>query len=142
MFSSINVIQVIPPIPNTVSETCQDFLNQVFRFRPEDRPTAYELLDHPFIRDSLPSLTCIDMEGSQTLQLSQTGIRSIENIQEDIYSRPSSTSKPQSQNDFVENTPKNYQQEQKKEIRNNSPSMLVKAKSFLADPIREQILLL
>jgi len=106
---------IIPPIPNTVSEACQDFLNQVFRFRPEDRPTAYELLDHPFIRDSLPSLTCIDMEGSQTLQLSQTGIRSIENIQEDIYSRPSSTSKPQSQNDFIENTPKNYQQEQKRD---------------------------
>lgn len=106
---------VTPPIPNTVSETCQDFLHQVFRFRPEDRPTAFELLDHPFIRESLPSLTYIDMEGSQTLQLSQTGIKSIENIQEDIYSRPSSTSKPQSQNDFVENTPKNYQQEQKRD---------------------------
>jgi len=40
----------MPPLPSTVSEECQDFLNQVFRFRPEERPTACELLDHPFIR--------------------------------------------------------------------------------------------
>jgi len=40
----------MPPLPSTISEECQDFLNQVFRFRPEDRPTACELLDHPFIR--------------------------------------------------------------------------------------------
>jgi serine/threonine protein kinase len=96
---------VIPPLPSTVSEECQDFLNLVFRFRPEERPTACELLDHPFIRDSLPSLTCIDMEGSQTLHLSQTGIKSIENLQEDARSRPSTTSsKPQSQKDLFSET--------------------------------------
>jgi len=41
------------------------------------------------------------MEGSQTLHLSQTGIKSIENLQEEARSRPSTTSsKPRSQNNL------------------------------------------
>ena len=63
--------------------------------------------------DSLPSLTCIDMEGSQTLHLSQTGIKSIENLPEDARSRPSTTSsKPQSENNlFPETQPEPIKQQ-------------------------------
>ena len=74
-----------------MSDTCRDFLNQVFKLKPEERPTAFDLLDHPFIKgnilsesnvlntfiDSPPSLSCLDMDSTHMLQLtqSQTGIK-------------------------------------------------------------------
>ncbi len=38
-----------PPLPAGVSEDLQDFCMQCFRFNPKARPTAKELLDHPFL---------------------------------------------------------------------------------------------
>lgn len=51
-----------PPFPDHISNNCKDFLFQVFKFRPEERPTAEELLEHPFIREQLPSLSCLDFD--------------------------------------------------------------------------------
>jgi len=39
-----------PNIPNELSENCRDFLMKTFQFNPEDRPTAADLLEHPFVR--------------------------------------------------------------------------------------------
>lgn len=39
----------IPPIPSEISDVCQDFLNEAFRYPPEERPSIFELLEHPFI---------------------------------------------------------------------------------------------
>ncbi|KAI8369442.1 uncharacterized protein BYT42DRAFT_584491 [Radiomyces spectabilis] len=39
-----------PPIPEDVSDQAKDFLSQCFIINPEDRPTAADLLVHPFVR--------------------------------------------------------------------------------------------
>ncbi|KAL3505219.1 hypothetical protein ACH5RR_035060 [Cinchona calisaya] len=47
-----NVLNKSPPIPDTLSPEGKDFLEQCFRRRPADRPTAARLLKHPFLRNS------------------------------------------------------------------------------------------
>lgn len=45
-----------PPIPKTLSRDAQDFILKCLRVNPDDRPTASQLLDHPFVkRLSFPS---------------------------------------------------------------------------------------
>ncbi|KAI8382918.1 kinase-like domain-containing protein [Blakeslea trispora] len=39
-----------PTIPDYLSESAQDFLRQCFKIDPKDRPTASELLQHPFVQ--------------------------------------------------------------------------------------------
>ncbi|KAI8883098.1 kinase-like protein [Backusella circina FSU 941] len=39
-----------PPIPQGISEQARDFLSQCFIINPEDRPTAEELMSHPFVQ--------------------------------------------------------------------------------------------
>lgn len=38
-----------PPIPDTLSTEAQEFIKSCLRVNPNDRPTAAELLDHPFV---------------------------------------------------------------------------------------------
>ncbi|KAL3515594.1 hypothetical protein ACH5RR_022496 [Cinchona calisaya] len=47
-----------PPIPNTLSRDAQDFILECLQVNPDARPTASQLLDHPFVRkptSSFPS---------------------------------------------------------------------------------------
>ncbi|KAM0063009.1 putative mitogen-activated protein kinase kinase kinase STE-STE11 family [Helianthus debilis subsp. tardiflorus] len=46
-----------PPIPDNLSKEARDFISQCFRVNPADRPTASQLLDHPFVRRPLPLST-------------------------------------------------------------------------------------
>ncbi|KAI8643959.1 kinase-like domain-containing protein [Parasitella parasitica] len=39
-----------PAIPENISDEAKDFLGQCLRIKPEDRPTATELLAHPFVQ--------------------------------------------------------------------------------------------
>ncbi|KAK9049526.1 hypothetical protein SSX86_031505 [Deinandra increscens subsp. villosa] len=39
-----------PEIPDTLSREAQDFILQCLQVNPDDRPTAGQLLDHPFLR--------------------------------------------------------------------------------------------
>ncbi|KAL9550173.1 hypothetical protein PS6_005697 [Mucor atramentarius] len=39
-----------PAIPENISDEAKDFLGQCLRIKPEDRPTASELLQHPFVQ--------------------------------------------------------------------------------------------
>lgn len=39
-----------PTFPSEVSESCRDFLYKTLKFKPEDRPTALDLLEHPFVK--------------------------------------------------------------------------------------------
>jgi len=70
-----------PPIPSSVSEDCRDFLLQCWRKHPEERPSARELLLHPFIimaadtfhtsstfssYQSMPSVMTSSMTSNQT----------------------------------------------------------------------------
>ncbi|KAL8027430.1 hypothetical protein ABFX02_14G094800 [Erythranthe guttata] len=40
----------LPPIPNTLSKDAQDFILKCLQVNPEDRPTAAQLLEHPFVK--------------------------------------------------------------------------------------------
>ncbi|KAI3966785.1 hypothetical protein MKW92_028383 [Papaver armeniacum] len=44
-----------PPVPDNLSPDARDFILNCLRVKPEDRPTAATLLDHSFVRRSLPS---------------------------------------------------------------------------------------
>ncbi|KAJ6809478.1 putative mitogen-activated protein kinase kinase kinase 1 [Iris pallida] len=44
-----------PPIPNHLSRDARDFISQCVRVNPEDRPSACQLFEHPFVRGLLPS---------------------------------------------------------------------------------------
>jgi serine/threonine protein kinase len=46
------VLHKDPPIPENLSQEGKDFLQLCFKRNPAERPTATELLDHPFIRNS------------------------------------------------------------------------------------------
>ncbi|KAL6880514.1 hypothetical protein ACP4OV_012079 [Aristida adscensionis] len=46
------VLHKDPPIPENLSNEGKDFLQCCFKRNPAERPTANELLDHPFIRNS------------------------------------------------------------------------------------------
>ncbi|XP_057793766.1 mitogen-activated protein kinase kinase kinase 5-like isoform X2 [Salvia miltiorrhiza] len=47
-----NILNKTPPIPENLSCEGRDFLLCCFQRRPEDRPSAFELLKHPFLRSS------------------------------------------------------------------------------------------
>jgi len=42
-----------PPIPNYLSEEAQDFIGLCVRVDPESRPSASQLLEHPFVNRPL-----------------------------------------------------------------------------------------
>ncbi|RCV41302.1 hypothetical protein SEVIR_9G123600v4 [Setaria viridis] len=42
-----------PPIPNYLSKEAQDFIGQCVRVDPENRPSALQLLEHPFVNRPL-----------------------------------------------------------------------------------------
>ncbi|OVA03093.1 Protein kinase domain [Macleaya cordata] len=44
-----------PPVPNNLSIDARDFILQCLQVKPEDRPTAAKLLDHPFVKRPLPA---------------------------------------------------------------------------------------
>ncbi|KAJ4815220.1 Mitogen-activated protein kinase kinase kinase 1 [Rhynchospora pubera] len=43
-----------PPIPDNLSKEAQDFIMQCVRVNPDDRPSAVQLLEHPFVKRPLP----------------------------------------------------------------------------------------
>jgi len=45
------VTQRHPPIPNHLSDDAKDFIKQCCQFEKKLRPTASELLNHPFVKD-------------------------------------------------------------------------------------------
>ncbi|CAM6107937.1 unnamed protein product [Calypogeia fissa] len=44
-----------PPIPDTLSERAKDFVKCCLDINPSQRPTAMELLNHPFVRQDAAS---------------------------------------------------------------------------------------
>jgi serine/threonine protein kinase len=46
-----------PPIPNYLSREARDFITQCVRVDPDDRPSAVQLLEHPFVKRPLPLQT-------------------------------------------------------------------------------------
>ncbi|XP_010450517.1 PREDICTED: mitogen-activated protein kinase kinase kinase 1 isoform X1 [Camelina sativa] len=46
----------LPELPDTLSQDTLDFILKCLKVNPDERPTAAELLNHPFVRRPLPSL--------------------------------------------------------------------------------------
>ncbi|KAL1544404.1 mitogen-activated protein kinase kinase kinase [Salvia divinorum] len=47
----------LPPIPNTLSRDAQDFILKCLQVNPDNRSTAAQLLEHPFVKKSSSSFT-------------------------------------------------------------------------------------
>lgn len=45
----------LPSIPDYLSKDAQDFIRECLQINPNKRPTAAQLLDHPFLRRTLLS---------------------------------------------------------------------------------------
>lgn len=48
---------VPPPIPDSLSRDASDFILQCLQVNPDQRPTAAELLDHPFVKRPISTLS-------------------------------------------------------------------------------------
>ncbi|KAI6690846.1 hypothetical protein NL676_027674 [Syzygium grande] len=46
-----------PPVPDSLSRDARDFILQCIRVKPDDRPTAAQLLHHPFVKRPVPTLS-------------------------------------------------------------------------------------
>ncbi|XXG87218.1 hypothetical protein AAC387_Pa11g1960 [Persea americana] len=46
-----------PPIPSSLSKEARDFIKKCLQVVPDNRPSAIDLLNHPFIKRELPSST-------------------------------------------------------------------------------------
>ncbi|KAJ0971619.1 hypothetical protein J5N97_019578 [Dioscorea zingiberensis] len=49
-----------PPIPNTLSSDARDFIQKCVQVSPDDRPSASQLLEHPFVKRSMSASTSPD----------------------------------------------------------------------------------
>ncbi|XP_051144660.1 mitogen-activated protein kinase kinase kinase 1-like [Andrographis paniculata] len=45
----------LPPIPNTLSRDAEDFILKCLQVNPDERPSAAQLLDHPFVKKPPPT---------------------------------------------------------------------------------------
>ena len=54
---------VHPPYPKKMSDNCKDFLDRIFTTDPEQRPTALDLDEHPFIKGNCCS-RCVGTEAA------------------------------------------------------------------------------
>lgn len=48
----------LPPIPDTLSRDAKDLIQRCLKIEPVDRPSAAELLDHPFVKQSFSADLC------------------------------------------------------------------------------------
>jgi len=55
-----------PNFPSDISEACRDFLMKTLKFKPEDRPTAADLLEHPFIISMSPNNSYLEADTIQS----------------------------------------------------------------------------
>jgi len=44
------ILEHTPPIPAILSPVGKEFLGLCFKRNPDERPTAQELLEHPFVK--------------------------------------------------------------------------------------------
>jgi serine/threonine protein kinase len=61
-----------PPMPDTISDQLRSFLHLCFQRNPEQRPSAEELLAHPFVSSVAADFASMTMTGNQmSIDLSQ-----------------------------------------------------------------------
>lgn len=64
MQALFNVLNRSPTIPEKLSAEGKDFLGKCFQRNPADRPTAVQLLDHPFVRNKQDQVSSCRQEFS------------------------------------------------------------------------------
>ncbi|GAU25705.1 hypothetical protein TSUD_216340 [Trifolium subterraneum] len=57
-----------PPIPDTLSRDAKDFILQCLQVNPDDRPTAAQLLNHPFLQRPLSQSSAPYIHGRRVLE--------------------------------------------------------------------------
>ncbi|KAJ0630689.1 putative mitogen-activated protein kinase kinase kinase STE-STE11 family [Helianthus annuus] len=66
--------EVTPEIPDHLSGDAKDFIFQCFQWAPARRPSAAQLLDHPFVKDIASSETLMPDPGPNTKAMRSRGI--------------------------------------------------------------------
>ncbi|GJW30967.1 mitogen-activated protein kinase kinase kinase 1-like protein [Tanacetum coccineum] len=61
---------IAPPVPDSLSKEAKDFIFQCFHVNPRDRPTASQLLEHPFVRRPLPLFSEYATSGQSSSRMS------------------------------------------------------------------------
>eukprot|EP01017_Pseudomicrothorax_dubius_P008506 TRINITY_DN12809_c0_g1_i1.p1 TRINITY_DN12809_c0_g1~~TRINITY_DN12809_c0_g1_i1.p1 ORF type:complete len:477 (-),score=70.58 TRINITY_DN12809_c0_g1_i1:35-1465(-) len=64
-----------PPFPTNISPICYDFLQKTLRVNPSERPSALELLEHPFIKEPGPDQTMQTLNEHDMVQSSYNPMR-------------------------------------------------------------------
>ncbi|KAJ3159282.1 hypothetical protein HDU86_001885 [Geranomyces michiganensis] len=77
-----------PPIPDWLSKEAQDFLAQCFAIDPDERPTAAELLCHPFA--DVDPATFLDFRAYKEAAIEQKRLEEAESDDADYYDGSSS----------------------------------------------------
>lgn len=42
-----------PPVPDSISKDARDFIHKCLQVNPSKRPTAAQLLEHPFVKKTI-----------------------------------------------------------------------------------------
>lgn len=68
----------LPAIPDSLSREGQEFVRLCLQRSPAHRPTAAQLLEHPFVQDAPRVASCDDpLSNSDLLPSTTSGIRSL-----------------------------------------------------------------
>jgi serine/threonine protein kinase len=78
----------LPPIPDHLSENCKDLIRKCMQRDPSQRPTAVELLQHPFIQNG--SLLEKSVASDPLQHLTAISCRPNPKVQSDCYLSDSS----------------------------------------------------
>lgn len=68
----------LPPIPDHLSEDGKDFVKLCLQRDPSHRPTAAQLLEHPFVKNAAPvERSVLSADPSDALPLVTNAVRSL-----------------------------------------------------------------
>lgn len=68
----------LPDIPNHLSEEGKDFVRKCLQRNPANRPTAAQLLDHPFVRNAMPlERPIVSAESAESISVASSTMRSL-----------------------------------------------------------------
>lgn len=70
MFKVLRTTKSGPPVPEHLSHQAHDFLSRCFCINPHDRPSAEELLHHPFVTETLPDSVMRAQESQEAQETS------------------------------------------------------------------------
>ncbi|XP_024013605.1 mitogen-activated protein kinase kinase kinase YODA [Eutrema salsugineum] len=71
--------KALPDIPDHLSEEGKDFVRTCLQRNPANRPTAAQILDHPFVRNAMPmERPIVSAEPAETMNVPSSTMRSLD----------------------------------------------------------------